>query len=647
MQQPVELDLRGVVAALRADVDALIAQFQATLVPIGPPEAVAQFVARLERIAATVVATWIPDLDDRAVIAALTSGAAALDDEAPTAERPTVAGIHAPIRAADLVRLARRSLPRERLEELDRAVRKERSEWEAAARRLKEARKALGLFERRSSEVDDAERVVQREGYEARAAVETLEIELTAALGAFPPMRVRLAALELLGLCAARLPRVEYVIDDAGDFALQGSHFGRALAASALVRLQAATDAAFPDAARAPRALARSSAAPAGPFRAALRDGDAPAPVLEAPDLVKLVSGDLLRWGVTELMDRCAVHGAMLGAIDAAKRRSEKAITFGDRLAFWSDSPAEQAEAELKLRRRWHQEVFTSLAMDALGRVDRISSPHFLAALRDAVLRTSLALHAVSTRLEGGFGSYRAPIPMREPTLASLFAIAVLLGSTWGLTGTKAELAGRVAQFLESASPGPSPFTALVASGKITRALSAHEVVVGVAEGLRQTPFLELMHTHRAHHFAYEADRAGAVQAETRLDFWERLEIFGKSPNRRMVEALEARAALDWASASQTYAQLNDLLDRALAPYPPAQIYFELSDVRAAFERIRSEVRTRGYGRNKQYYAVLFGKAESLWALRLWTRRAVVVFGRLPSSGEVLEHFATRALEER
>lgn len=623
--------------------------FERSALPAGPRELRSAFDAALEHIAALVVATWIPDYDERVVVELLLR-----DDDTSLPAGPRFGvGEYPTIDNAGLVALARRSLSAERLATLQHGANQERLEWEGAARRLKAGRDALGLFERSSPDVVRLESEETRERHEALAASENLHYELFAALGVFPPMQIRLAAQTLLGLTGASLPRVELLLDPlTGGVGRLGSLLPRAVIATALRRLRTAMEVAFPgslgdrtaDTALGARRSGRDEVA--GPFRAR-PDDKAEAP-LAAPDLVEHLAGGLEAIGVAAQLERCLAHGFMLGTIATRAKKRRRDIKLVDRVAFWSDSDAELESAELTARKKWHDEVYTRVAEDALQRVDRLAAPHFLTALRDQILRCHFALLALDTQLGTNYnGDYCCPIPLRLPAIGALFSLAALVGGRWGLSGGKDELLGHVAAYLTHSQPGASPFDALREQGRPPRPLTQHEVVVGAAEALRGSPLLPLLAQHHELRLRYEADSAGAIAAARSLSFWDDVEIFSKSPKKQAKEALERRAQLDWIGAVQVQAQLGALLERALHAYPPAQAYFELTSVRQAFEAVRTELRVSGSGKNRRYYCVLLGKNEALGALRGWTQRAIAIFGRMPSSGEIIERFTYNRLHAR
>lgn len=637
-------------ALLAREITWLTETFEKSALPAGPVELRNAFEASLEVVATLVLATWIPSYDERAVLSLLLEG-----DDASLPEAPKYSpGAYPVIDNAALAALARRSLSSERLATLQAGVAKERADWEIAARKLKAGRDALGLFERSSPEVVALEYEESRESHEAQAASENLQIELIAALGVFPPMQIRLAAQTLLGLTSASLPRVELLLDPlTGGVGRLGSLLPRAVIATALLRLRSAMDVAFPG------ALGDRGAGPAmgdrrggrdegaSPFRARPQEESGEAP-LAAPDLVEHLAGGLEATGVLAQLERCIAHGFMLGSISARAKRRRHDIKLVDRVAFWTDSDAELESKELAARRKWHDEVFARVAEDALQRVDRLAAPHFLTALRNQILRCYLALLALDTQLTTNhLSELCCPIPLRLPAIGALFELAAIVGGRWGLSGGKDELLHHVAAYLRNTRPGPSPFELLREHGRLPRPLSQHEVVVGTAEALRHSPLLSLMAQHDELRRRYEADSAGAIAAARSMSFWDDIEIFSRSPKKDAKVALEKSARLDWIGAMQVQLQLGALLEQGLFMYPPALVYYELTPVRQAFEAVRSEVRSTGMGNNKRYYCVLLGKNEALGALRGWTQRAIAVFGRMPSSGEIIERFTYKRLWAR
>lgn len=647
--KPPEPATESTPALLAREIAWLTETFERSPLPAGPHELRSAFGAAAERIAALVLSTWMPDYDERAVVELLLRED---DSSLPTPPRFSV-GAYPKIDDAALAALARRSLSAERLVTLQEGANKERLEWEGAARRLKAGRDALGLFERSSPDVVRLENEETRERHEALAASENLQIELIAALGAFPPMQIRLAAQTLLGLTDTKFPRVELLLDPlTGGIGRLGSLLPRAVIATALLRLRSAMEVAFPG------ALGHRSGGPAiagprggkdeaqSPFRARPRE-ESETP-LAAPDLVEHLVGGLEATGVVGQLERCLAHGFMLGVIATRARERRRDIKLVDRVAFWSDSDAELESKELAARKRWHNEVYARVAEDALQRVDRLAAPHFLTALRNQILRCYLALLALDTQLTTNrYNELCCPIPQRLPAIGALFDLAAVVGNRWGLSGGRDELLHHVAAYLRHTHAGPSPFELLREHGRLPRPLSQHEVVVGTAEALRHSPLLALMAQYDELRRRYEADSAGAIAAARSMTFWDELEIFSRSPKKDAKVALEKSARLDWIGAVQVQAQLGALLERGLDMYPPAQAYYELTPVRQAFEAVRSEVRSTGMGNNKRYYCVLLGKNEALGALRGWTQRAIAVFGRMPSSGEIIERFTYKRLWAR
>lgn len=313
-----------------------------------------------------------------------------------------------------------------------------------------------------------------------------------------------------------------------------------------------------------------------------------------------------------------------------------------DALVFWSPSQ-EQTELErLEQRRAWHREMVGWLLYDIGVRVDRAARVIPGLRMRNHVMSCHRTMNALGTISGSVSSSTVCPVLNREAALSSIHDSAVSLGRTWGLSGTKQDLAQQVTQRLATSPRRANPVT----RGAPTRVLNQHEVVVAVAETLRSTDFAEREAGLRAASASYTRATVARDAARANVTFWDELNVFSDSPAETALENAEVEMVRLEPVIRDDYLRVNALLNEALAIYPPANAYFSLVTLKAYVLAVRAAVQAVYRGNNNtSYYCRIHQKEAALKALRDWTAQALFVFGPLATNGELIESFVARELQ--
>lgn len=625
----------------------------------------------LTSIADDVGALWVPGIDARAVLEAVA------DDDRRAAAAAVALGEPrrdprlgwAPITPDELIARAAGALRSTAFATLRASLHREASEHAALASRLRELRRSAGTLEVMTGRNLDAhhaalavEAALPREHAELVAAFESFDHALLAALGAFPPMRLALAAQRAAGVLEARLHVAEPWLDAGGAMVLAPSPRYRALFLAALGDLRTALDQVLPgvgalvggrggarDAADLARAVeVRAAARDAGPYRQRGSAAEEPPAPSRPADLDARIASALDALGLAARRDRALAHAAMIASLARWRRLAGDRVGVADRLAFWSSSAAEETAAALDARERWHRGLTHALVEDAVAVVRAGTHGVFPIALRDALLAAHVHTDRLGTRRGSSGSSMSCPVFHHGDALAAVDGVGAVIARSWGLRGGRADLVAAVTAHLRAAPPMPSPAAALTEPSPLTM----EQVVISVAEALRGGPWLavhdEIVRSAAAHAEA----TAGATAAEASISTWDRINVLTDTPAEAHRDACAARA-LEAAGAERTArAQLATLLDAALGVYPPGAAYFGLEGVRGQIAAVRAVLRRRTHTRrvgnvtttSTTYHCELLGKAEALAALRRWTVAATGVFGRLPSDGEILARVWSRAL---
>jgi hypothetical protein len=538
-------------------------------------------------------------------------------------------------------------------------IQREGVEWASVAETLRQARASLGLDDKLwpgstagKDRVVALEQALAKEHSELIAASESMVWEVERALSSFPPLGVYVAATAAAGVLRAGQKSTEWMITAEGGITAAPSSGPRAVILASLLDLRRAVDAAFPGLAalisgrggrRDAEALARAAKGKAeSPYRERQEPDEETHP-LHADAAEARLQKAIERSGAREQITRALGHAILLGGIGRESARTSADIGWSEKLAFWAPSTEQTALEQLTQRADWHRETVAWLMNDIACRVDWAARHLPLYRLRNAVLHCQHVIRSLDT-LGGNVSSGTVcPVLNRDQALAAITGAAKELGRVWGLSGHKQDLAVRVAHHLTTSPPVASPVTV----GAPLRVLTYHEVVISVAEALRQTSFVtheQRLREASALHAQASAARSAAVQ---QISFWDELNIFTDSPEEEARDRWGAEMSRLARSIRDDYQWANGLLDQALAIYPPAGIYYELGTLQAHVLAVQAVRRSRSHKHGTTYWCEIENKHPALEALRIWTWNVQTVFGRLPSNGELTEAFIARELTPR
>ncbi|MBI4957477.1 MAG: hypothetical protein HY908_36050, partial [Myxococcales bacterium] len=369
-------------------------------------------------------------------------------------------------------------------------------------------------------------------------------------------------------------------------------------------------------------------------------------PASAREDAERVLRDDLTRAGLRPRLEQLLAHGLMVAAARRATRGAERRIRFADRLAFWSSSPDEAAAEDLEARERWHRAVLDAQRDAVLNTLGSITWNHPELAYQRSLRAAHAWLEAVST-YGGNMAPDICPVHHRIEVLQALDATLAQLGRCFGLQGQLGDLAGAVLAHLRSTPP---PRAAPPPPGP--RRLAWDQVVLLVAETLRPTDFVARDHAIAAAAAARAEASADAAVAAATVTFWDKVNVFTKSPAERRRDAKSAEATTEAGRLAAMMTQATGLLFDAMRAYPPAALYYGLIEARAAVAAIRAERRTHttttGTGSSRttttHHTCVLVGKEAALRRLRGWTRDMVRALGVTPTDTELCERWVATAL---
>ena len=569
----------------------------------------------------------------------------ALDELAVCLERPPAGGVTsarpephdvwgwAPIRQDALVALANASLDRRTAEALRARLAKERADVDAIAAALDAARKERSLPARLLGDDEQTERLeamFKNEEWEALGAAEGLRHALLQALGAYPPMRVYLAALSAMTIVSSlRLP--ERVITLHGDQVVRNTgQLG--FAARAVIELITAAEEAFPGVVSfSGIALvdlgARAARRELSPYRAALARPEETPPPVAAPDAQSRLFAALDEHQVDDALSRGVAHARLFAATRAGDKNDESKIA---RWLGMGDGP------EAESRDRWHRWAMSTLAQHAWLAVSRAGSRQFELAVRDALLEAHARLNAVGLVGDPSFLGSVCMLVNQPQALEAMDRLAAVVGGGLGLSGSRHQLADIAIDYVRRTAPRRPPYV----WGDRPVILGWGDVVCTIGEALRQTGFVsgyDQLSAAVAEHNALVPRHVAAARDVPLLD---KVNLFGESQAEQHRDQLTGRLAELRVFMRDAYRVLEQMLDAALAAYPPAQLYYGLERVRFWVANIHA----RRVSTGKSSHCAMVGHDHAREALATWTRSADKGFGLAPSNGILLARYAFRGV---
>ncbi len=475
------------------------------------------------------------------------------------------------------------------------------------------------------------EAMFQNEKWEALGAAEGLRLALLQGLGAYPPMRVYLAALSAMTITSyLRLP--ERVITLRGDQVVRDTgQLG--FAARAIVDLISAADEAFPG------IVAFSGIAVVdqgtrvdrrelSPYRAALASPDQAPPPMAAPDAQSRLFAAFDEHEVEDSLARGVAHARVLAAARAGNGDD------GSKLARWLGM--EGGKGEMESLERWHAWAISTLAQHAWLAVSRAGARQFEITLRDAIIEAHVRLNAVAVVGERPILTLACVLVNQPQAIEAMDKLGAIVGGALGLSGSRNQLADLAIDYVRRTPPRRPPFV----WGDRPVILGWGDVVATIGEALRQMGFVSLydqLAAAIAEHNALVPHHAAAGRAVPLLD---KVNLFTASKAEQLHERLRVRLSELHVIMRDTYRILEKMLDASFNTYPPAQLYYGLERVRLQVVCIHAKT----VSTSKSSHCVMVGQDVAREMLATWTRGAYQAFGLAPSNGVLLARYAFRKI---
>ncbi|MFO0553431.1 MAG: hypothetical protein U0271_33925 [Polyangiaceae bacterium] len=552
----------------------------------------------LEGIADRVIALWAPNVDLAALAAQLNDDAArraaAQRDPGPP---PLDANLGwALIDGAQLFARVARALEGSRAFADARArLDPEWAQYRAATAALESADARVTARDEltRGEGLHEGEARLRREASERAYAslcdvVDELRLAVVRAFGAHPVMRVHFA---LLGAASAAR-----------------ANAARAILLACLVEVRRACEEAFVDIPNQvwPRGREKLSGPPAhSPYRsqgASLEESAAPEPV----DARAAFRARLSFFAAVEesrartILTFAVASASVLGLLRRHFRDVD--LPVWERLLFDRDERREAERSHFFQRIAVHQGLLARHAEAALAETAPLVEEHHpLAGLNEAFTRAVHATRAItppgayaaatSQRQENFMRRYASP-PNKELAERWVAKLDEILTKNFPVGGNRAQWIDALCRRLQGPRPIREP----------EEVTSYEHVIERLAARLQDGPFLRLAEiawrTRDVRHGEHEA----------------------------------------------TCKEMGLLLDAALEAYPPLALFEKLGTLRSALEALQAWRTPETAAAGWQSAWFLVGQPEALEALEAWGRKAMRIFGPLPTAGDALEQWVAREL---
>lgn len=589
--------------------------------------------ATLEAVAAEVRAAWTPDLDEEALLLALSDEercrARASESEGAPAPHPRTGW--APLSPRQLERLLARSLAGGPWFETRRHAAALEGRRQVLAAELAEARAAVPLLEKvnvfsaspEEARRDDLQKELAQVEDELRGARGRERAELHGAFAVFPPLLVHQRLVELVGLLSALESGTETVLTPAGKRLEQKVIVPRPLLVAALGEVRAGFRSAFPGVpwpSEAARELAGRELPAPPPTEAWL------APAWRALDEgpARAARADALE------------HAGLAAHLQRAREAAAGRVSLVDRLVFWSDTADEARARALGEMIAWHRKV-------ARGRWERLLALGAEAGqqvvairLRDLALQLAEAVGEIHTDSGSSSSPRSCSVYGREAALRLVSRLQEELGAAYGLSGDRESILAAVAACDPPEGPQPpaGPFTPL----------RQEQVVPLLAGRLRGTGYASEHAALRALLREKQAAQFERTRAGELISWWDRINVFSSTPAEKREQEAGAELTRLGTDLTRRMQAVDRLFDQALAAYPPGRPFFALGGVRDAVGSIRGVCRSyshsTGSGKNRRtetrYRCELLGLSAARGAVEAWCGLLVRTFGRLPGKHELL-----------
>jgi cell fate (sporulation/competence/biofilm development) regulator YmcA (YheA/YmcA/DUF963 family) len=602
----------------------------------------------LRGLAQEIVDTYVSDFDPDELFEALESPGRcrtlAGDAETQFESDPEIG--YRPIGHVELKRaMAARLLEVSYFEARDR-VEKLRQQVDELERMCDEADESVGITDRMNlfSESDDqlnlekVEHKLDRARQRWRKASETLRHELRESVAMFPPMHIYIEARGALGVLEALEPHETTRMEPDGTIADVEIIEPRSLLLAGLEDLRGAFHQAFP------------GLETPGELEERVADVDDRADRRAKIRLERNFFDELDERGGRAEQREALVNSTMLAALRRQRRTLADGIGVLDRLAFWSDTEAEQREEAFEEREKWHARQLEREWKQLKRAAREAGEAEPQLCLRDGARDALEALHEVRT--DSGERSRRRDCSVygRDKVYKALDGIERVLRAEYGLRDNRHEMMRAVANRLRAYQSGDTPEPATPDRTGPFEPLEFDQIVDGVAAQLVGTDFpSHFEHIDELNRREGEVERK-MQDADAAISFWDKVNIFSKTEAQEAHEQLENRMQTVEEELDTDARAVNRRFEQALGFYPPARLYLSIDGIRDATAAIRavchSRTRTTGSGEDEEtetvYYCSLHGENEAIDAMQEWNAEFVEVFGDLPNYQELLTRWATR-----
>ncbi len=598
-----------------------------------------ELIDALRSLARRLLSTWLVGFDSIDFFRAVYRGEGSAADAPKHVELVDPDFGHAPITVETLAALVRGALDRAGFPAAQREHRAATDALEQARADYRTAQAAvswldkLNVFRRSDSEFE-------RDEQEARFVALHEELErswhrlrhrIHEGLRAYPVLDLHQHVLEVL--TAARLTKYEAepAFDRAGELSTHHAAAFRAVLLRSLGALETCFAETFPGVPL--------------PSQLGLEAADTTAPSRHGQLVISYFAGlESSRAG--ELLDRCRQHAVMAGRASWRLEDLRDRISFFDRLVFWSDTEDEALADTLDEHRDWNRDWAAHLWEELLGEARAVGSEFGPFATRDAALLSAAAIGQIHT--DAGESSFPKSCTVygREDTLNHLADVQGALKHFYGIDGS----IGSLLQETANATPADTVVRgdALHGVGKLSRA----ELVGVLAHELRGTDFRAAL--RRSTERIGEVEQVSAERASiaSKISIWDKVNIFSTTADEQRKSELDATVDAMMTDRRNDITHVMALFREAVQRYPPAALYFALSDIIDAVNNIRAVCRSRtttvGSGKNRRtvtrYYCQLLGKGEAIGAMERWSRLLTASFGTLPTYHELVDTWQLRAI---
>ncbi len=329
------------------------------------------------------------------------------------------------------------------------------------------------------------------------------------------------------------------------------------------------------------------------------------------------------------LIDQALLYAEMIYRLQGKQARANQKVKLLDRAIFWSNSE-EQQESSVLISRIAHYKKQLQETWDLLLEQARdAGSEQAPLVIRDWTINASRHVYAIGTASPCSVNHHR------NDAVAGLQQLKVVMSQAYGLRGTRQSFMTDIAnQLAAPASRRIDP--------TVFRRRPYEEIVLLVSQPLRGTNYREEFARFSQLSHTWNRLQMAEKNVKGRISFWDWVNIFSETEAEQEHEQLRGQMKSLSKDMGKLSIQVNKRFDRALALYPPAQLYYMIDGVIAALQKIYAKMVTRTYtdskGRTRtKRTCELYGKAHATKVLKQWNKTLLHGFGALPSYHDCLE----------